>query len=226
MGLYSGACPSERRATRGSLGWPSEALCVPDLAYTAAPTSSATPWAGSYAASDASSDQGERGGAQPPRRITRADELAWGTWAGVVLGLLACALGAWLCSGCGDHSRAYGGTTAGALLPSIDPRVWLETPGRVRVAVPQWLTRPAHAAKLAELLAEVDASGVPAGWSVWVGGIGALEGHPSGPAQGWCVAEHRMIVVAYRGPGEPVAPLLPALAHEIGHALHGPGAGH
>jgi hypothetical protein len=98
------------------------------------------------------------------------------------------------------------------------------TAGGVPVVAPSWASK---ADLFAEALAEIDSAGVPSGWTVRIEvPVFATAASETGLARGLCDYEACLIVVGWRAPGE-VRPVLPALGHEILHAVTGdPEAGH
>lgn len=92
------------------------------------------------------------------------------------------------------------------------------TTAGIPVVAPSWLSRDPDL--LADALDEIDRAGVPSGWTVairlpkW-----ADESAPSGLVRGLCVRERRLIEVGFRFWPLEDRPLLPALGHEIGHAV-------
>ena len=92
-----------------------------------------------------------------------------------------------------------------------------------RVVIPAWV--PADLA--AEAREEIAAAGLPDGWTVIVR-VPVFETRysPTGIARGLCMYKSRTIYVGWRVSAYEDRPLLPALKHEVGHALHGPTEGH
>lgn len=105
----------------------------------------------------------------------------------------------------------------------IPPGHW---EGRLRI--PVWLSQ--DAALRARAHAELDGQKppLPPGWYVVIMDPGAFSTPDSstGLAAGLTDLESHVIYVAWRFPRTSPGPLMPALAHEIGHALFGPGYGH
>lgn len=134
---------------------------------------------------------------------------------------LCCALG---CRGKEDQASFVSVVTwAGPEAPTTEQR----TPGGVAVMVPEWLDR--FPELRAEAFAEVDAQG-PAlwGWTMVIHEPGAfyVRESPTGLARGLVVYAPPEVHVAWRVAWAEDRPLLPALAHEVGHIIGGPGAGH
>lgn len=104
------------------------------------------------------------------------------------------------------------------------PREVTATTGGVPVHIPPWLWPLGEQ----EALAEIDAAGVPAGWSVEVVTPYFEARDRSGAVllvQGETLPEERRILVGFRPCDS--GPALPALAHEVVHAVTGdPCAGH
>lgn len=98
------------------------------------------------------------------------------------------------------------------------------TPGGVRVFYPAWLLGDNQ--RLAD--AEIDQAGVPAGWVVVITvPIFAEPASPTGLARGSCNYPSRTITVGWRACPWETVPVLPALDHEVRHAVTGdPLAGH
>lgn len=98
------------------------------------------------------------------------------------------------------------------------------TPGGVRVFYPEWLFDLSR--QQAEQ--EIDAAGVPPGWVVVVTvPIFAAPSSPTGLARGTCDYDRRTITVGWRARPWETFPCLPALGHEVQHAVTGdPLAGH
>ena len=88
------------------------------------------------------------------------------------------------------------------------------TPAGVPVAVPSWVPEDLRP----ELCAEVDAAGVPEGWT---GEVAVPIFRPrcrDGLARGQCLRWCKRLVVGWRARPWEERPLLPALAHEVAHA--------
>jgi hypothetical protein len=96
----------------------------------------------------------------------------------------------------------------------------LVTPGGVPVTVPSFVARVPTLT--ADALAEIDAAGIPAGWSVVIV-VPAFESSHSetGLARGLHDPEARVLTVGWRIRPYEDRPLLPALLHERDHAVTG-----
>ena len=102
-------------------------------------------------------------------------------------------------------------------------RAWTLTPLGTPLLLPSWVAPEFHA----EVMAEVDAALVPAGWSVVVTvPIFEAPASPTGLARGLCDYDARTLTVGWRVKACEDRPLLPALLHEVGHIHGGPEAGH
>ena len=99
------------------------------------------------------------------------------------------------------------------------------TAGGVPVVAPSWAVRSEN---FEAALAEIDAACVPLGWVVRIEvPVFECEASPTGIARGLCDYGPKVLVVGWRAPCESQRPVLPALAHEVGHAVTGdPLAGH
>ena len=106
--------------------------------------------------------------------------------------------------------------------PSAGPSggLTLTSPGGTPVTFPSWLA--VHPDLMGEALGEVDAAGVPAGWSVTVR-LPKFETGASatGLARGLCDYDRRELHVGFRFKPCEDRPLLVALVHEAGHAKYG-----